>query len=168
MKAKELILGTSSYDLAGDLLGDLNNFVAHAQLDKALAGYLRQVLVTAAQHLGQQATFQNPQPLWFVYMPRDYSLDKPFVSFSWEVRNFNPDIGSVAYGSKHYERDSKRASDQKTAALELLAALERLPKPPVVDRVEVGDEEGNLAIHVLFKEDINPEPWEEGSPGYDV
>lgn len=169
MSTKALILQHEP-ELMGDMLPDLRNFIAHAKLDEDLARYLQAVLIAAAQGIEGLPAFEHPQPLDFAYFSKDYSFDDPFVSFMWECRNFNPNVVWIGqFGDKEASRKAEETVERQRQAQDALATtLNAIPHPAVVKHVEVGDEDGNLAVQVLFKEDIFDDAWESGSAGYNV
>jgi hypothetical protein len=169
MSAKSLILQHEP-ELVGDMLPDLRNFIAHAKLDEDLGRYLQTVLVTAAQHIENLPAFEHPLPLDFAFMSKDYSFDDPFVSFMWECRNFNPNVVWIGqFGDEKASRKAEETVQRQRQAQDALAeTLNAIPHPEVVKHIEVGEEQGNLGVQILFKQDIFDDAWESGGPGYSV
>jgi hypothetical protein len=172
--------------IAAPHLEDLRAFAAHASLREELVGYVR----------GCRARFLelwesregNPELLekWFCYWPKgylDFSRDVPRVSViemhfdgasamlpnvEW-ARTYRPSDPAAVPA---FELDMARLESTRDTSWglvkELTDALRTVPRPPEVSDVVLTVDDDGLLLQIGFKENLHPEPWEEGSPGFQL
>lgn len=160
---------------------DLENFLVETKIPPATADFLRQILKEA------KTLIPNLEEEWLSYWPAGYSdTECAFLEFSWEANDkilgfsFAPNIEwlesyrNTSNPEAHKARMEKAHQDKDATITWLLNIKEKLvalPKPEASEIAEVtaclsGDNQP--CVQVSFTRDIAPEPWEEGSSGFDL